>query len=33
VTRAFGQDVEIVVKVKPRGRAQGHIRVVGTTNE
>lgn len=25
---ALGQDVEIVVKAKPRGRARGHIRVV-----
>ena len=27
---ALGQDVEIVVKDKPRGRAQGRIRVIAT---
>ena len=26
---ALGQDVEITVRAKPRGRAQGRVRVVG----
>ncbi len=29
---ALGQDVEIVVKAKPRNRMQGRIRVIGETH-